>query len=204
MNLYQVTSEVEQTLRGAHGAIEYARLVDVFLDDRTLHFSDLFHEVILDDGGDEAPVEYIGVGDRLVPPSEVVEDQSLDNSTIDIEFDGSRITDADDFLGGILSLNLIQRRVRIRSCLFRTGTNKTVPIWLFNETNGVIDQTPDKVSVGSRSTMTFRIASGTFAYLERRNAYYSHTDQQRLYPGDTGFQRLAQLVDLNLPWAGEF
>lgn len=203
MTLRQVTPEVEATLRGQFGAIEYARLVDVFLDDRTLHFSDLYHDVIIDDGED-GPVEYVGVGDRLVPPSEVTEDQSLDNSTIDIDFDSSRITDADDFLGGILNLDIVQRRVRIRSCMFRTGTNKTVPIWLFNETNGVIDQTPDRISVGSVSTLSFRIASGTFAYLERRNAYYSHTEQQELYPGDTGFQRLAQLVDVNLPWAGEF
>ena len=203
MSLSQVTAEVEETLRGAHGAIEYARIVDVFLDDRTLHFSDLYHDVTVDDGVN-GPVEYQGVGDRLVPPDEVVEDQSLDNSTIDIDFDSSRITSADDFLGGILNLNLVQRRVRIRSCMFRTGTNKTVPIWLFNEQNGVIDQTPDRIAVGSRSTMTFRIASGTFAYLERRAAFYSHTEQQRLHPGDTGFQRLAQLVDLNLPWAGDF
>ena len=203
MSLRQITAEVEQTLRGAHGFIDYARLVDVFLDDRTLHFSDLYHDVAVDDGEGGAAV-YVGVGDRLVPPAEITEDQSLDNSTIDIEFDSSRITDANDFLGGILSLNLLQRRVRIRSCMFRSGSNKTIPIWLFNETNGVIDQTPDRISVGSRSTMTFRIASGTFAYLERRSAFYSHTDQQELHPGDTGFQRLAQLVDLSLPWAGEF
>lgn len=203
MSLGQVTPEVEETLRGQNGAIEYARILDVFLDDLTLHFSDLYHDVTVDDGTD-GPVKYIGVGDRLVPPDEVTENQSLDNSTIDIDFDSSRITDANDFLGGILNLNLVQRRVRIRSCMFRSGTNKTVPIWLFNETNGVIDQTPDRISIGSRPTTTFRIASGTFAYLERRNAYYSHTEQQRLHPGDTGFQRLAQLVDLNLPWAGEF
>lgn len=197
MSLRDFTPEIESVLRG--DVLEYGRIVDVFLDDRTLHFWERFHELTIDDGED-GPVTYTPVGDRLIPPDEVTENQSLDDETIEIQFDSSRISDSSDFLGGLLDLPVLQRRVRIRSVLFRPGSNHTEPIWIFNDQNGVIDRTPDRIQVGRPSVLTFIIASGTFAYLERRNTNYSDADQQRLYPGDTGLQQLANLVDISLPW----
>ena len=201
MNLREVTPEVEAVLRG--DVLEHARIVDIYLDGGTRHYWERFHPLTLDDGV-EGPIVYEPVGDRLITPDEVSEDQSLDDSTIDIHFDSSRITDSSDFLGGLLDEPVLQRRVRIRSVLFAPGSNHTVPVWLFNEQNGVIDQSPDRIQIGRASRLTFRIASGTFAYLERRNANYSDADQQVLYPGDTGLSQLPQLVDYSLPWGGEF
>lgn len=197
MSLRQFTPRVDEVLRG--DILDYGRVVDVFLDDRTLRFWDRFHALELDDGV-EGPVTYEPVGDRLTPPDEVSEDQSTDGSTIEISFDSSRISDPNDFLGGIITLPILQRRVRIRSVLFEPGTNHTEPLWLFNEQNGLIDKTPDEIQVGSQSRLTFSIRSGTFAYLERRNLKYSNTDQQRLYPGDTGLSHIGNLVDIRLPW----
>ena len=200
MSLIDVTPEVESVLR--NGPLDYGWIVDVFLDTGIRHYWNHYHSLIVDDG--TGPLVYMPVGDRLIAPDDVSEEQSLDGETLDLRFDSSRSSDNSDFLGGLLDEELTQRRVRLRRVLFRPGTNKTVPIWLFDEQNGVIDGFSDTVQVGEPSILTMRIQSGTFAYLERRNWTFSDADQQTLYPGDTGFERLAQLIDIKLPWAGEF
>lgn len=202
MSLYDRSAEIEDVFR--NGPIEYGRIVDIYLDAGTRHFWDGFHDITVDDGLIDGPINYIPLGDRIIPPDETTSDQSLDDGAIDIEFDSSRAADTSDPIGAMVQENLIQRRVRIRSVLFRRGTNKTVPIFLFDTQNGVIDQTPDNIGVSSQSRLNFRIASGTFAYLERLNINYSHTDQAALYAGDTGLDKIAALIDVNLPWNGEF
>lgn len=200
MSLLDVTPEIEDVLR--MGSLDTANLVDVFLDDGSRHYSDLVHEITIDDG--TGPVVYQPLGTRLISPEDVEQNQSLDDTSVDIFLDSSRISDPSDPVGELISNQIIQRRVRLRSVLFSPDTNKTVPLWLFNVRDGVIDGIDDKIKTDRPSAVKIRIASGTFAYLERLNITYSDASQQELYPGDTGFQHIAQLVDVALPWRGKF
>ena len=198
MSLQDFTPEIESILR--NGPLEYARIIDIYLDSETLYYWDQFHPLTLDDG--QGAVTYEPVGGRIVLPSEITEDQSLDGDTIEIQFDSTRAADNSDFVGRLVDSQIVQRRIRIRSVLFRPNTNKTVPIWLFNEQQGVVDELSDRIAVGSPSTLTFSISSGTFEYLERRESNYTPAHQRLLYSGDTSLDRLAQLSGLTLRWGG--
>ncbi len=201
MSLLTFTPEIEAVLRG--DVLEYAHLVDLYLDSGTRHYWSRFAPLSIDDGN-EGEIIYQPVGDRLIPPSTVSENQSLEGGSLEIRLDSSRINAPDDFLGGLMNENLLQRPVRIRSVLFEPGTHMTVPIWIFNTQIGLIDGMLDTMRVGAQSIMRFKISSGTFAYLERRQFNYTDTDQRPLHSNDTGLTHLPQLVDVSLPWGGEF
>jgi len=201
MSLLDATPEVLDLLRGDN--LEYCNIVDVFLDDVTLHYSDMFHPININDGAEPA-VNYTPLATRLVAPDETDTNQSLDDTSVEINLDSSRITDGTDEIGALIDGNLNQRRVRIRTVLFEPNTNRTNPVWIFNIRDGVIDGVDDSIRDGRPSFLTLRISSGAFAFNERRNLTYSHTDQSDLYPNDRGFFYQAQLSDLKLPWRGEF
>ena len=48
MSLLDLTPTVESLFRA--GPLETATIVDVFLDTETLHYSDMFHSITMDDG----------------------------------------------------------------------------------------------------------------------------------------------------------
>lgn len=201
MSLLDATPEVMDILRG--DSLEYCNIVDVYLDDVTLHYSDMFHSININDGVE--PVRtYLPLATRLIAPDDIETNQSLDDTSIEINLDSSRVSDGTDAIGALVDNNLNQRRVRIRTVLFRPDTNRTDPIWVFNIREGVIDGIDDRIRDGQPSLLTLRVSSGSFAFNERRNWTYSHTDQQVLYPSDTGFLFQAQLADVKLPWRGEF
>lgn len=196
MSLLQFTSEAEAILRD--GPIQYARIVDVYLDTGTRHYWELYHPITIDDGDGE--VTYTPVGGRIVPPSEYSQDQSLDGSTHDIQFDSSRAADNSDFVGELVDADIVQRRVRVRSVLFRPHTNMTEPVWIFNQQDGIVDEISDSLAVGAESIITLRLSSGTFSYLERRAQTYTPAVQKILHPNDTSLTLIAPLVDVELPW----
>ena len=201
MSLLDATPEVMDILRG--DSLEYCNIVDIYLDDVTLHYSDMFHSIIINDGV-EPVATYLPLATRLVAPDDIETNQSLDDTSIEISLDSSRITDGTDAIGALIDNNLNQRRIRIRTVLFNPDTNRTDPIWIFNIRDGVIDGVDDRIRDGQPSLLSLRISSGAFAFNERRNLTYSHTDQSDLYPGDRGYFYQAQLSDLKLPWRGEF
>lgn len=200
MSLLDVTTEIENLLRT--GPLETAEIVDVFLDGETLHYSDMFHPITIDDGSGDGigSATYIPMGDRLVPPSEVRETQALGSTGIKLFLDSSRISDDTDIVGSLVDNNVVQRRIRLRTVLFRPNTSRTDPLWIFNIRDGVVDGIDDSLAVDKRPLLAVRIASGAFAYNERRNLTYSNADQNDLYPGDTGFSKIARLVDVTLKW----
>lgn len=200
MNLLDVTTEIETVLR--NGPIETAEIVDVFLDDQVLHYSDMFHSVTIDDGSGDGigSASYIPMGDRLVPPTEARETQTLGSTGIRLFLDSSRISDDTDVVGSLVDNDVVQRRIRLRTVLFRPNTSRTDPLWIFNIRDGIVDGIDDSIAVDKRPLLAVRIASGAFAYNERRNLTYSNADQNELYPGDTGFSKIAQLVDVTLKW----
>lgn len=200
MSLLDVTEEIKTLLRT--GPLEYATLADIYLDGETLHYSDLFHSITLNNGDETAT--YAPLGDRIIPPDQIETQQSLDDSTIEVSLDSSRISDGNDPVGALIDNTIAQRRVRLRTVLFQPDTSRTDPLWLFNTRNGVIDRVGDMIKIGNPSTLKLTAASGFFAYLERRLTTYSHTYQTDIHPGDTGFEYLPQLIDLQLPWRGEF
>lgn len=189
-------SEVEQTLR--NGPIEYARVIEIFMDNETKYYSELFHEISFTDN--EGEKTYAPMGPRIIPPDQVTEDLSLDEATISIFFDSARAADNSDFVGELVDANIIQRRVRIRTILFRPNTNKAVAIWVFNQQDGVVDTFRDRLSVDDRPLIEMSISSGSFAYLERRNSTLTPVVQRELHPGDTSLDHIAALVDVELPW----
>lgn len=200
MSLLDVTPEVMSLLRtGPH---ERATIADIYLDGETLHYSDLFHPITFDNG--DGVTTYLPLGDRILPPDETELQTSLDESSFDIRLDSSRISDDTDPIGALVDAQLSQRRIRLRTVLFQPGTGRTVPLWLTNTRNGVINGERDRMKVGDPSILTLSISSGFFTYLERRNSTYSDTDQQAMFAGDTAFSRTPQLVDYELPWRGEF
>ena len=201
MSLLDATPEVMDILRG--DSLEYCNIVDIYLDDVTLHYSDMFHSININDGV-EPVATYLPLATRLVAPDDIETNQSLDDTSIEISLASSRITDGTDAIGALIDNNLNQRRIRIRTVLFNPDTNRTDPIWIFNIRDGVIDGVDDRIRDGQPSLLSLRISSGSFAFNERRNLTYSHTDQSDLYPGDRGFFYQAQLSDLKLPWRGEF
>lgn len=198
MTLNEITEEVRGLLK--EGPLDYAQIVDVYLDDEVRHYSDLYHEITVDDGSGDGPIVYEPVGSRIVPPVETRQNQSLDEETISIEFDSSRAADDMDFVGSLIDANLIQRRVRIRKVLFRPGTGRTVPIWLFDYQDGIADMLDDQKAIGDLSKLTLRISSGTFSYLERRNVTLTPSVQRSLHPNDTSLNHIARLVGVELPW----
>ena len=201
MSLLDITPIIIDTLRG--DSLEYCNILDVYLDNETLHYSDMFHQIDINDGVE--PVRtYLPLATRLIAPEDIDTNQSLDDTSIEINLDSSRITDGTDEIGALINKNLNQRRVRIRTVLFEPDRNRTTPIWMFNIRDGVIDGVDDSIRDGRSSVLTLRISSGAFAFNERRNLTYSHTDQSDLYPNDRGFFYQAQLSDLKLPWRGEF
>lgn len=200
MSLLDVTPEVMSLLRtGPH---ERATIADIYLDGETLHYSDLFHPITFDNG--DGVTTYLPLGDRILPPDETELQTSLDESSFDIRLDSSRISDDTDPIGALVDAQLSQRHIRLRTVLFQPGTGRTVPLWLTNTRNGVINGERDRMKVGDPSILTLSISSGFFTYLERRNSTYSDTDQQAMFAGDTAFSRTPQLVDYELPWRGEF
>lgn len=204
MSLLDLTSEIETLFRT--GPLETGTIVDVFLDAETLHYSDMFHSVSLDDGSGEGLglVTYLPLATRLKNPDDVSEVNTLDDQNETIYFDSSRIIDDTDEVGALIDKTIVQRRIRIRDVLFEPGTSRTVPKYIFNVRDGVIDGVDDEIQVGAESLLKLRISNGAFALNERNFWTYSHEDQQKLYDGDTGFLYLAQLLDAVLPWRGEF
>lgn len=198
MTLNEITDEVRQLLK--EGPLDYAQIVDVYLDDEVRHYSDLYHEITVDDGSGDGAIVYEPVGNRIIPPVETRQNQSLDEETISIEFDSSRAADDTDFVGALIDANLIQRRVRIRKVLFRPNTGRTIPIWLFDHQDGIADMLDDQKAVGDLSNLTLRISSGTFSYLERRNVTLTPLVQRDLHPNDTSLDHTARLVGVELPW----
>lgn len=200
MSLLDVTTEIETLLR--NGPIETAEIVDIFLDDQVLHYSDMFHPVTIDDGSGDGvgSATYIPMGDRLVPPNEVRETQALGSTGIKLFLDSSRISDDTDIVGALVDNDVVQRRIRLRTVLFRPNTSRTDPLWIFNIRDGIVDGIDDSIAVDKRALLAVRIASGAFAYNERRNSTYSNADQNELYSGDTGFSKIAPLVDVTLKW----
>lgn len=197
MTLYTATAEVEQVLR--EGPIERSEIVDVFLDDASvLRYSNMFHALSVDDGTGAAA--YTPMGDRIVAPEQIRESNSLGSNNIEVFLDSSRMNDPSDPVNALINNDVIQRRARLRTILFRPGTNRTVPIWLFNVREAVVNGLDDSRTVNNMPALKVRLASGVFAYNERRNLTYSSADQKDLYPGDTGFDKVARLIDIKLNW----
>ena len=197
MSLTIATAAVEALLRA--GPLETCTIVDVYLDDGVLHYSDLFAPLTLDDGI-EGPVVYTPMGDRLIPPTEIQETQALGSTGIEVYLDSSRISDPTDEVGALVDKQVTQRRIRLRTVLFEPGTARSVPAWLFNVRDGIVNGLDDAITVGDMPALKVRIASGAFAYNERRNMTYGPADQKELYPGDTGFDKAARVVDVKLNW----
>ena len=204
MSLLDLTPEIESLFRT--GPLDTGTIVDVFLDDETLHFSDMFHSVTIDDGSGDGigAASYIPMATRLKNPDDVNETDSLDDQSDNIYLDSSRITDSTDPVGALIDKTIVQRRIRIRDVLFQPDTARTVPLYIFNVRDGIIDGVDDNIRMGDESLLKLRISNGAFAFNERNLWTYSHEDQQKLYPGDDGFLYLAQLLDVKLPWRGEF
>lgn len=204
MSLLDLTPEIEALFR--NGPIETGTVVDIFLDTGTLHYSDMFHAVTFDDGSGDGlgPITYIPMATRLQNPDSVNETDSLDDQSDSIYLDSSRITDDADPVGALIDKTIVQRRVRIRDVLFAPGTSRTVPKYIFNIRDGVVDGIDDNIQVGDQSLLKLRLSNGAFAFNERNFWTYSDEDQKKLYPVDVGFLYLAQLLDVTLPWRGKF
>ena len=204
MSLLDFTPEIEALLR--NGPLETGTIVDVFLDSGTLHYSDMFHPITLDDGSGDGMglVTYAPLATRLINPDDVNEAYSLDDQSDEIFLDSSRIADNSDPVGNLIDNTIVQRRIRIRDVLFQPDTSRTIPKYIFNVRDGVIDGVDDDIKVGDASLLKLRISNGAFAFNERNLWNYSHEDQSKLYPGDNGFLYLAQLLNVTLPWRGDF
>ena len=60
MSLLDITPIIIDTLRG--DSLEYCNILDVYLDNETLHYSDMFHQININDGVE--PVRtYLPLGD---------------------------------------------------------------------------------------------------------------------------------------------
>lgn len=204
MSLLNLTPEIEALFRT--GPLETGTIVDVFLDNETLHYSDMHHEISLDDGSGEGLglVTYLPLASRLINPDSVSETNSLDDQSDEIFLDSSRITDGSDPVGALIDKTIVQRRIRIRDVLFEPDTSRTVPKYIFNVRDGIVDGVDDSIKMGDTSLLKLRISNGAFAFNERNLWNYSHDDQSKLYPGDNGFLYLAQLLNVVLPWRGKF
>ena len=198
MSLLDATAEVEALLRA--GPLETATVVDVFLDNETRHYSDMFHSLTMDDGSGDGlgAVTYIPMGSRLIPPKDIKETQSLGSTGIKLYLDSSRISDNTDVVGSLVDQQVVQRRIRLRSVLFQPNTSRSVPVWIFNVRDGIVDGLNDALRVDDTPALAVKIASGAFAYNERLNITYSPADQAELHAGDTGFSKIARLVDTKL------
>ena len=198
MSLLDATPAVEELLRT--GPLERATIVDVFLNNETRHYSDLFHPLTIDDGSGDGmgAIDYIPMGSRLIPPTDIRETQSLSSTSINIYLDSSRISDDTDVVGSLVDQQVVQRRIRLRSVLFQPNTSRSVPLWIFNIRDGIVDGIDDAIRMDDTPALAVKVASGAFAYNERLNLTYSPADQAELYAGDTGFSKIARLLDTKL------
>lgn len=198
MSLLDVTPAIEDLLRD--GPLETATVVDVFLDNETHHYSDLFHTLTMDDGSGDGLglVTYVPMGSRLIPPKEIKETQALGSTGIKLYLDSSRISDNTDVVGSLVDQEVVQRRIRLRTVLFQPQTSRSTPLWIFNVRDGIVDGLDDAIRVDNTPALAVRIASGAFAYNERLNLTYTPADQAELHAGDTGFSKIARLIDTKL------
>lgn len=201
MNLTVATAEVEALLRA--GPLETAHIVDVYLrDGGTRHYSDLFAPLAFDDGTPESvgSVTYFPLGDRIIPPKSIKDSGTLDPAKVNIFLDASRAVDGSDPVGEIVDLDLTQQYIRLRKVLFRPGTSRSDPLWIYSVRYGVIDTMRSAFKVDETPALRVSLASGAFAYNEVRNMTYGPVDQKKLNPGDTGFDHIARLNNTKLPW----
>jgi len=86
MSLLDITPIIIDTLRG--DSLEYCNILDVYLDNETLHYSDMFHQIDINDGVE--PVRtYLPLATRLIAPEDIDTNQSLDDTSIEINLDSA-------------------------------------------------------------------------------------------------------------------
>lgn len=167
--------------------------IDIMLDNETLRWWSGIGTIRL--GGQD----YIGLGARWTPPDEIERSDSMKSETIELEFDSSRQTDDTDPIGRLLDSRWRRRPVRIRRLAWEPGGSPGTGIVQEDE-RGRIRNLSDRLRRGAPARLVMEIESGALAYLERRMATRTPASQKAVFPGDQGFDLIARLQGVTLPW----
>lgn len=165
-------------------------LVSIYFD-TPLHFSSAFGSTTV--GG----IEYIGAG-NLGSISSFKENTDLDPQQLEITLAGI----SDDALTVIGGTNYINKEVRIR-------------VAMLDQEGGIIGNTTMTYFVGKTDEVKFVYGSNSQIIVIARDRLSdwartkvernTNADQQAKYPGDKGFEFVAQIADKKIIWpAGEF
>lgn len=146
---------------------------------------------------------YTGLGARWTPPERIKRRASMKSETIELEFDSSRQSDNADPVGHLLDQKWRRRQVRLRRIAWEAGTGPGSGDVLEDE-RGRIRNLSDRVRMGQAARITMEIESGALAYLERRMATRSPVSQKAVFPGDLGFDLIARLQGITLPWRTKY
>lgn len=142
---------------------------------------------------------WTGLGQRWIVPEEIERSDSMKGETIDLEFDSSRQSDNTDAIGILLDRRWRRRQCRLRRIAWDVGDGPEDGDILEDE-RGRIRNLSDTLRMGQPARITLEMESGALAYLERRMATRSPAGQKAVFPEDRGFDLMARLEGVTLPW----
>lgn len=171
--------------------------LDIVLDDQTLRWWSGNGTITY------ASNTYSGLGTRWIPPDDIERSDSMKAETIELEFDSSRQSDNTDHIGVLLDSRWRRRQVRLRRLAWDAGDTPDEGDVLEDE-RGRIRNLSDSLKMGGPARITMEIESGALAYLERRMATRSPASQKAVFADDLGFDMIARLEGVTLPWLVNF
>ncbi|MEP6277366.1 hypothetical protein [Hyphomonas sp.] len=167
--------------------------LEITLDSETLRWCTGASDLVL--GGDT----YTGLGTRWSAPKSLKRKSSLKSEKLTLEFDSSRQSDNSDAIGHLLDQKWRRRAIRLRRIVWDAGDDPDDGDVMEDE-RGRIKNLSDSLKSGKPATLSMEIESGALAYLERRRETRTPASQQAVFAGDKGFDLIAQLEGVTLPW----
>ena len=171
--------------------------LDITLDSETLRWWSGTGDVTF--GGQT----YTGLGSRFITPESLKRKASLKSEKVELEFDSSRQSDNSDPIGHLLDQNYRNRAIRLRRVAWLAGQTVDAGETLADE-RGRIRNIADGLQRGKPAILTMELESGALAYLERRMETRSPASQNIVFPEDKGFDLIAQLEGVTLPWRTKY
>jgi|GEM_PF-3469542 len=171
--------------------------LEITLDSETLRWCNGRDSLTLDDN------TYTPLGTRWTPPDRLKRRAGLKSEKFELDFDSSRQSDNTDPVGALLDKTWRRRQIRLRRIVWNSGQVPDDGTVLEDE-RGRLRNLSDSLKAGQAARLTMEIESGALAYLERRMETRTPASQNAAYPGDKGFDLIAQLEGVTLPWRTKF
>lgn len=206
--MYPTDAETDAAI--AAGKIKSALLVDLYVAPTVLRCwtwpGPALYPGTADLDGSTSDQAYESMFGRIVVPMAIRQAASLASEPIEIQIDGSRSGDDEDFVGRFVDSDWHQARVRVRQVLlnWETETLASLPM---REWRGRLDHRelvqPALPDDGAPPPLVWNVTcqGGLFRIRGRRLKTRSHADQQLRSAGDMFYAQTAIQVGLTFNWS---